>query len=343
MEEFHGHARSSLAPPVEPDPEPVDSSMSEDEVVFQGKDPKARLAALAESADSSDWSLRHQKRKVVSKNTPDSTDPVVLHTPPVQQIQDKPEEQQEAEPQYIIELTRNYLQTLTTSNVQTEHTTEGRQAVGALVPKDELINLDKRVSEASDAAAAVNIDIRLEERHSDEDDEDDEDDEEDEEDAILRDYMENMQADSDAADDLALKNPFVIRDLDIGEWEDMGPSEEFDVMDYDRVSLQKPKKKSKGKLVAVPQISDEELQEKLNNAWENDRSKKRERKLQREELRKQGLLKRHKSKSVTEDLSDDDKSESGDAPDLNLKYPIGMYTDDLWDELEEWCYSDRTM
>ncbi|EHL00036.1 putative protein SQS1 [Glarea lozoyensis 74030] len=62
----------------------------------------------------------------------------------------------------------------------------------------------------------------------------------------------------------------------------------FDVMDFERPSLKKKPKGRKGKLPV--DISDSELEDSMNTAWENDRLKKKERKQEREELRAQGLL-----------------------------------------------------
>jgi hypothetical protein len=62
----------------------------------------------------------------------------------------------------------------------------------------------------------------------------------------------------------------------------------FDVMDFERPSLKKKPKGRKGKLPV--DISDSELEDSMNIAWENDRLKKKERKQEREELRAQGLL-----------------------------------------------------
>jgi hypothetical protein len=117
-------------------------------------------------------------------------------------------------------------------------------------------------------------------------------------------------------------------------WVDLDPLDEFDVMDLERPSLQK---KKKGKLAAVPQVSDDELQQKLNKAWDNDRSKKRVRKVQREELRRQGLLGRRNTLD-----SDEDSSDMDDEDDLQKKYPRGLTKDELFEELENMCKSSRT-
>ena len=66
---------------------------------------------------------------------------------------------------------------------------------------------------------------------------------------------------------------------------DQDPYGGFDIMDFERPSL----RKKKGKKLPFD-VSDDELRGSIENAWENDRSKKREKKLEREELRAQGLL-----------------------------------------------------
>ncbi|KAL3426190.1 r3h and g-patch domain-containing protein [Phlyctema vagabunda] len=63
----------------------------------------------------------------------------------------------------------------------------------------------------------------------------------------------------------------------------------FDVMDFERPSLKKKSKGRKGRLI-LDDVSDSELEESMQMAWENDRIKKKERKQEREELRSQGLL-----------------------------------------------------
>ncbi|KKY15020.1 putative r3h and g-patch domain-containing protein [Phaeomoniella chlamydospora] len=69
---------------------------------------------------------------------------------------------------------------------------------------------------------------------------------------------------------------------------DQDPYGAFDVMDFERPSL-KPKKK--GRKSALPfQLDDEELQLQLEQSWENDRTKKADKKREREALRAQGLL-----------------------------------------------------
>ena len=66
------------------------------------------------------------------------------------------------------------------------------------------------------------------------------------------------------------------------------PYNGFDVMDHDRPSLRKKPKGRRGQLGL--ELSDSELQNSIQTAWENDRSKKKVRKQEREELRAQGLL-----------------------------------------------------
>ncbi|KAL8735667.1 MAG: hypothetical protein Q9166_000836 [cf. Caloplaca sp. 2 TL-2023] len=87
----------------------------------------------------------------------------------------------------------------------------------------------------------------------------------------------------------------------------------FDVMDHERLSLRKKPKGRRG--AAMFHVSDSELEAFLQSAWEKDRSKKRIRKIEREELRAQGLLGR-----------------SG-PPDLNVKYPEGISMHQIQEEV----------
>ena len=84
----------------------------------------------------------------------------------------------------------------------------------------------------------------------------------------------------------------------------------FDVMDQERPSLRKKPKKSR-RNEAFFELSDSELQQSLNAAWEGDRTNKKLRKQEREELRSQGLLGK-KGK-----------------PDLKAKFSEGMTIDDV--------------
>jgi len=66
------------------------------------------------------------------------------------------------------------------------------------------------------------------------------------------------------------------------------PYNGFDVMDQERPSLRKRPKGRRGKLAL--EFSDSEVEQSMTIAWENDRTKKKIRKQEREELRGQGLL-----------------------------------------------------
>ncbi|KAK4497385.1 hypothetical protein PRZ48_011836 [Zasmidium cellare] len=95
----------------------------------------------------------------------------------------------------------------------------------------------------------------------------------------------------------------------------------FDIMDFDRPSLRPTKKGRKGKLPPeLEALSDDELRETMREQWDNDRSKKREKKLEREELRRDGLLGSAGRKGK---------------PDLNARYPLGMTLKQVHDELRE--------
>ena len=66
---------------------------------------------------------------------------------------------------------------------------------------------------------------------------------------------------------------------------DHDPYNGFDVMDQERPSLRKRPKGRRG-----IELSDSELEQTITKAWENDRTKKKNRKQEREELRARGLL-----------------------------------------------------
>ncbi|KAE8148830.1 hypothetical protein BDV25DRAFT_141423 [Aspergillus avenaceus] len=96
----------------------------------------------------------------------------------------------------------------------------------------------------------------------------------------------------------------------------------LDIMDFSRPSLQK---KSKGKTRALDMVpSDSELEMQLENAWWNDREKKKVRKQRREELRRQGLL-----------------GKVRDNPDLKSKYSHGMSIEELKEEIRVFLLSSK--
>jgi hypothetical protein len=96
----------------------------------------------------------------------------------------------------------------------------------------------------------------------------------------------------------------------------MDPYSGFDIMDTDRPSLRPKKKGRRGQM--PPELDDSDLNEQLQNAWEADRSKKRLKKAEREQLRQQGLLGR-----------------KGKAPDLKVKYKNGIDMEDVVEEIRE--------
>lgn len=103
---------------------------------------------------------------------------------------------------------------------------------------------------------------------------------------------------------------------------DMDPYNGFDIMDTERPSL-KPKKKGRRGQMPFELLDDSDLNEQLQNAWENDRNKKRLKKAEREELRQQGLLGR-----------------KGKAPNLKVKYKDGMMMEDVLEEMREFLVGD---
>ena len=97
----------------------------------------------------------------------------------------------------------------------------------------------------------------------------------------------------------------------------------FDVMDFERPSLQNRPKGRKGRLAF--DLSDPGPEAAMQMVWENDRSKKKQRKMQREELRAQGLLGKK------------------DIPDLKAKYKEGMGIHAVTDEIKTFLASGKTM
>ena len=97
----------------------------------------------------------------------------------------------------------------------------------------------------------------------------------------------------------------------------------FDVMDFERPSLKKKPKGRRGKLPF--DLSDSELEASLQASYENDRVKKKERKLQREALRAEGLL----------------GSKNG-KPKLKDKYREGMGIGAVKDEIKAFLISNNT-
>lgn len=97
----------------------------------------------------------------------------------------------------------------------------------------------------------------------------------------------------------------------------------FDVMDFERPSLKKKSKGRKGRLAF--DLSDSELEESMAVAWDKNRSKKRERKDERQALRAQGLLGKKNSK-----------------PDLKAKYKEGIGIHAVKEEIKIFLMGDNT-
>ncbi|KAF2144701.1 uncharacterized protein K452DRAFT_245768 [Aplosporella prunicola CBS 121167] len=103
---------------------------------------------------------------------------------------------------------------------------------------------------------------------------------------------------------------------------DQDPYNGFDIMDFDRPSLRKKKKKG-ATADMLFELSDEDLAAQLRSTWETDRKKKSLRKQEREELRAQGLLgKKNKFK-----------------PDLKAKYDEGMTFNQIKEEIRTFLNS----
>ena len=78
------------------------------------------------------------------------------------------------------------------------------------------------------------------------------------------------------------------------------PYGDFDVMDFDRPSLQLRSKASVP--LMAEDISDEDLRSTIQESWEADRRKKRLKKAERQELRAQGLLGKKKKRGVANSI-----------------------------------------
>lgn len=72
---------------------------------------------------------------------------------------------------------------------------------------------------------------------------------------------------------------------------------EFDVMDWATPANVAPKKKGKGKAKQLWNISDEEIEARLQDQWATDKQKKREKKWEREKMRVEGMLGSKKGKN----------------------------------------------
>lgn len=94
--------------------------------------------------------------------------------------------------------------------------------------------------------------------------------------------------------------------------------DELDVMDWERPSLQNPHKRGRRKKAPDFDVSDSDLELAMQTAWVKDREAKKAKKLQREELRSQGLLGKHAN-------PDDPRN----------KYPMGMTLDDIKTEMRD--------
>ncbi len=102
---------------------------------------------------------------------------------------------------------------------------------------------------------------------------------------------------------------------------DQDPENGFDVMDQQRPSLRKIPKGRRGKLSM--ELSDSEFEQSIQTAWEKDRTKKKMRKQEREQLRMQGLL--GKKNKI----------------DLKVKYSEGITMTEVKNEIRDFLISSR--
>ncbi|KAI5361728.1 putative G-patch domain, R3H domain, R3H domain superfamily protein [Septoria linicola] len=122
------------------------------------------------------------------------------------------------------------------------------------------------------------------------------------------------------------KNNFVSASLLADTVEQYG-EHGFDIMDFERPSLRPLKKGRKGQLPAeLETISDDDLKQSLSEQWNKDRSKKAQKKLEREELRREGLLGSSGKKGRSH---------------LGTKYPLGMNMRQVHDELRDFLQDEE--
>jgi hypothetical protein len=88
--------------------------------------------------------------------------------------------------------------------------------------------------------------------------------------------------------------------------------DDLDLMDWQRPSLQNQRKRGRRGEPPVFGLSDSDMEQTLQAAWQKDRESKKSRKLRREELRAQGLLGKH-----------------ANPDDPRLRYPTGMTLEDI--------------
>lgn len=92
--------------------------------------------------------------------------------------------------------------------------------------------------------------------------------------------------------------------------------DDLDLMDWERPSLRNQRKRGRRAQPPVFGLSDSEMEETLQTAWQKDRESKKSRKIRREELRAQGLLGKHAKPD-----------------DPRLRYPTGMSLEDIKTEM----------
>ncbi|KAF2219928.1 hypothetical protein BDZ85DRAFT_298473 [Elsinoe ampelina] len=111
---------------------------------------------------------------------------------------------------------------------------------------------------------------------------------------------------------------------------DQDPYGGFDVMDFERPSLRPAGKKGRKSAGGLPEelaaLSDEDLISDLQTSWANDRAKKAAKKVEREELRAEGLLGRGRANKFR--------------PDIQIKFADGLSLAQLRREIEDFLDDD---
>ena len=110
-----------------------------------------------------------------------------------------------------------------------------------------------------------------------------------------------------------------------------------DITDFEPLNL-RSRRPRKAMPPSLLHVSDDETREKILSAWQNDREKKKERKLQREERRRQGLL-GWSAEQIEFTPSHDGQIESTPSDGIRHvgKYAQGLKHKDLVRELDIFC------
>lgn len=338
-------------PDPTPRPESIDSDdTSEDEVVFTGRKSNTKPVVIETTSDQLQEMLRihTDTQQTSSKTTPDLEEPTahsldVDHdriTSPTKQGQTRPEGD-DILADYIANIDHDYYEEVDEDSVATTYqnghpgtVTAQELEVQSSIDGDwhsceskpiqanaEALVLSRMNLDAASHVMTVPVDGS------------DESDEFDESEAVSED---GDDIDAELLEDLALEyanqrkkggprgKHQILSASAFADALESDPYYGFDIMDFDRPSLQKKGKNKKPPALDL-MISDSDMEFHLEEVWQTDRKKKKAKKKEREELRSQGLLGRN----------------PGD-PDLKVKYANGMNVEEVMTEIRAFLLSSRT-